>query len=334
MLSTNNKIKAIQIDVNGFCNAGCWYCPVSYLGNPKSSILDMPLDTLENILSQLNAGKSDFVDENLSLIFTAHYNEVLLYKNLKEMLELYKKYNFKINILSNGVALTKDKVDLLNEYKDIINEVLLNIPSANPELWASYVNMNKGLFKKVVDNVLYAKETLTGFAENYKLRIMVNGLNNKSILDNGGWVEILNNAPKLDLDINNGSLAKEVSDLTVLFPGITVFENYHLYDRAGHLEDLKIIGQSKAINKYLDSNNKKVVGCSGGLFVRDRTKDWLHINPNGDMFMCCDDFSFETIYENINNKTLKEIWLGQNRKDMIDKARETICKRCSAAIWE
>ena len=294
----------------------------------------MPLKTLENILSQLKDGKGDFVDSNLELIYTAHYNEVLLYKEFEEMLKLYEKYGFKINVLSNGVAFTKDKIDILNKYKNSINEILLNIPSADPEIWSKYVKMNSKLFNKMVDNILYARDTIVGFAEDQKINIMVNGLNDKSILDNGGWVEILSNAPQIDLDVNNGTLANEVNNLKLLFPGIMVFPNYHLYDRAGDLEDLNIISQSGAIKKYLNGDDKKVIGCSGGLPpARDRTSEWLHINPNGDMFMCCDDFSFETIYENINKTTLKDIWLGIKRQDMILKARNSICLRCSAAIW-
>ena len=330
----SNLIKAIQIDVNGLCNAGCWYCPVSYLGNPKSAVTNMPLATLESILIQLRDGKGDFVDKNLELIYTAHYNEVLLYKDFEEMLKLYQKYGFKINVLSNGVAFTKEKIDLLNKYKDTINEILLNIPSADPEIWSRYVKMNSKLFNKIVENVLYARDTITGFAENEKLLVMVNGLNQKSTLDSGGWVEVLPGAPKIDLDVDTGSLATEVLNLQALFPGIIVFPNHHLYDRAGDLEDLNVISQSGAIKKYLNDGSKKVIGCSGGLPpIRDRTSEWLHINPNGDMFMCCDDFSFETIYENMNEKSLKDIWIGQKRQDMISQARDSICVRCSAAVW-
>ena len=91
------KIKGVQLDVNGLCNAGCWFCPVRYEGNPKSAITDMPLDKLENILKQLSEGKGDFVDNDLNLIYTANYNEVILYKHFEEMFDLYRKYGFKIN---------------------------------------------------------------------------------------------------------------------------------------------------------------------------------------------------------------------------------------------
>ncbi|MEI6586645.1 MAG: radical SAM protein [Sediminibacterium sp.] len=321
-------IKAVQIDVNGLCNAKCWFCPVAYVGNPKEAIKDMSLSDLENILKQLQEGKGIFVDPSLNIVYTANYNEVLLYKNFEGMLDLYRKYNFKINILSNGIALTKSKVDLLVKNIDIINEVLLNIPSGNEQRWSEYTNMNQSLFKKVVANVNYAFKNL-----NTQFRIMVNGLDDRSITENGGWVDLLENTPKLNLSIEDGSLKAEILELQELFPGVNIFENYHLYDRAGHLEDLKILSQSKAINKYLSNPDLKVIGCNGGIGVRDRTREWIHINPNGDLFICCNDYDFKTIYGNTNKATLEDIWNSKNRLEMINKSYSDLCTRCSAAVW-
>ena len=46
-------IRGIQIDVNGLCNSACWFCPVSYKGNPKETINDMTIEELENIFIQI-----------------------------------------------------------------------------------------------------------------------------------------------------------------------------------------------------------------------------------------------------------------------------------------
>jgi pyruvate formate-lyase activating enzyme-like uncharacterized protein len=50
----NYKIRGIQIDVNGLCNAGCWFCPVSYAGNVKSTIRDMTIEELDDIFKQIS----------------------------------------------------------------------------------------------------------------------------------------------------------------------------------------------------------------------------------------------------------------------------------------
>lgn len=327
------KIGAVQIDVNGLCNAGCWFCPVSYEGNPKSAIRDMELGELDHILSQLHAGKGDFVDPNLTNIFTANYNEVLLYKNFEEMFDVYRKYGFTINILTNGTPLTKKKVDIIKKNIDVVGGILLNIPSGDKIRWSKYVNLNEKMFDKMVASVLYATEELKQLVEEDRFYLMVNGLNNNSLVENGGWLDILPGAPDLNLDVESGDLAQEVLLLKSLFPSIQVFPAHHLYDRAGHLADSGIIDQTSAINKYLAEEGKKVIGCNGGLGIRSRTNEWIHINPNGDFFICCADFDFKTVYGNSNKSTIKDIWLSKERTDMIEDSYSSMCTRCSAAIW-
>ena len=121
--------------------------------------------------------------------------------------------------------------------------------------------------------------------------------------------------------------------LKSIFPSIKVFPAHHLYDRAGHLADSGIIDQTSAINKYLSGEGKKVIGCNGGLGVRSRTNEWIHINPNGDLFICCADFDFKTVYGNSNDTKLKDIWLSKERLDMIEDSYSNMCTKCSAAIW-
>lgn len=328
-----HKIKAVQIDVNGFCNAGCWFCPVRYEGNPENQKRDMPLYELENILKQLKDGKGDFVDNSLYLIYTANYNEVLLYKHFEEMFDVYRKYDFKINILTNGVPLTKAKADIINKNKDIVGGILLNIPSSNKQTWSKYVNINEKMFDRVIENVKYLMSIMPDLIEEKRLFLMVNGVNNKSLTENGGWLDLLSNAPELDLDNENGDLAKEIEGFKKIFPGLNIIESYHLYDRAGHLATAGVLDQSNAIKKYLMPKGSKVIGCNGGIGIRSRTNEWIHITPLGHLFICCADYNFETVYGNINEKSLKEIWHSKERSDMVKKSYGDMCTKCSAAIW-
>ena len=327
-------IRGVQIDVNGLCNSGCWFCPVSYAGNPKQAINDMTIAELENIFIQLTEGKKSFVDPNLDLIYSANYNEVLLYKYFEEMLDLYRKYSFKTYILTNGIALKKSRVDIMLKYPDVIQGILLNIPAADEETWAQYVNKDKKLFNTVVKNVKYAQATLKNLTEkDWGFVLMVNGVDNRSLTKNGGWIDLLENSPELDLDENSGTLQKQINKFKELFPGLQITESYHLYDRAGHLEKYKIFTQSPAIEKNLKSKGSKVIGCNGGIGIRSRTNEWIHINPNGDLFICCADYDFETIYGNVNKTSLKEIWNSKDRLKMIENSYNNMCMKCSAAVW-
>jgi MoaA/NifB/PqqE/SkfB family radical SAM enzyme len=330
----NYIIRGVQIDVNGLCNSGCWFCPVSYAGNPKQAINDMTISELENIFKQLTEGKNEFVDPTLDLIYSANYNEVLLYKHFEEMLELYRKYKFKTYILTNGISLNKSRVNIMLKYPDVVQGILLNIPASDEETWSAYVNKDKKLFKTVIKNVRYAQEKLKHLVEkDWGLVLMVNGIDNRSLTDNGGWIDLLPNAPKLNLDEKDGTLKQQIEGFEKLLPGLQITESYHLYDRAAHLEKYQIFTQRPAIDKYLKTKNSKVIGCNGGIGVRSRTNEWVHINPNGDLFICCADYDFETIYGNINNTSLKEIWNSKDRSDMIKSSYADMCTKCSAAVW-
>jgi len=153
-------IKVLEIDPNGLCNAKCWYCPVAYGGNPQIGKKNMDIDLFINVLDQLDKGRGDFVDPNFDTIINAHYNEVLLYPNFKEMIEAYDKYNLKTILFSNGTTLSKDKIDFIKSYSHVVKHITLNIPSAFPEQWSKYTGFNIKMFDKLMDSLKYAEEEL------------------------------------------------------------------------------------------------------------------------------------------------------------------------------
>jgi radical SAM protein with 4Fe4S-binding SPASM domain len=323
----------LQIDPNGLCNSGCWFCPVSYKENPEVGRKDMPIEMFEDILIQLTKGKGDFVSDTFDFIYTAHYNEVLLYKYFEEMLALFRKYNFKTMILTNGTPLTKNKVDIIEKYQDVVYGICLNIPSSDPESWSRYVGMNEKIFDKVLGNISYAIEKLPNMYKQKQISVQINGVNNSSLFKNGGMIDLLDNSPEYNLDESNGDLIGHKENFERMFPGINAYIMPGLVDRAGHLDSLNVMTNINGINKKRDESNlKKVVGCLNGS-DGGRTESWLHINANGDVFICCNDYDFETIFGNINDKSIKEIWLGKERQDMIAKSYEDFCTTCSFAVW-
>ena len=322
------QIKVAQIDPNGLCNSGCWYCPVAYSPNPSIAKKDMSLNLLESILIQLKEGHGDFVSNDFDFIYTAHYNEVLLYKHFEEMLILFRKYGYKTMILSNGIPLTKDKVDIIKVYQDVVLGICLNIPAAEPVFWGKLTNMNPKIFDKIVNNINYATESLPLMFNNGSISIQVNGIEKESLYENGGSVSVLENSPVSMDRINHDYLEYQVNLFKTKFPGINAYKMSGLVDRAGHLDEFKALTNINYINNQ--SKNKKVVGCNN---MGSRTESWIHINANGDMFICCNDFDFKTIYGNVNNETISNIWKSKERSDMISKSYSDLCTTCSSAIW-
>ena len=317
-------LRNVNIDPNGLCNAKCWFCPVAYSGNPHKQKTNMPIDMMESILSQLDAGRNKWTAEKI-YNSPVHFNEVLLYPYFKEMLELHRKYNIFISIYTNGVNLTKDKTDLILEYRDVVDSVVLNVPALNPEQWSKFTGFNIKMFPKLLENLKYAEEKFYEVYSSEDFYIMANGVNENSLFKNDGWIDILENAPKYDMDIETGTLATIVNEMKNILPKTNVWGRNNLGDRTGILEELKVISNQSAVNK---KNSGKVIGC--GLNYPKR----LYVAANGDTYICAIDFNYEIVYGNVKDKPLEEIWLGEDRLKALQKSYGTVCTTCLHAIKE
>ena len=322
-----------QIDPNGLCNSGCWFCPVAYAPNPEVGRKNMPIETLESILKQLVEGKGTFVADTFDFIYTAHYNEVLLYKHFEEMLELFRKYGFKTIVLTNGTPLTPARTDIIKRYLDVVYGICFNTPSADAKRWSELVKMPEKMFDKLVANINYAMQELPDMVANKTMSVQINGMNSNSLSEYGGWLDALPNAPKLDMNPETGSLATEHKAFNELFPGLHAYQMPSLIDRAGHLDKHQVITNAKGIEKYSKGDKKRVIGCGNGIEVGGRPNGWIHVNANGDMFICCNDYDFETVFGNVNDKPIKDIWMSQEHLNMIEHSYKTICTTCAAAVW-
>ena len=253
-----------QIDPNGLCNVGCWFCPVRYAENPLAQRMNMPIETFENIIDQLMAGKGTFVADNFDFIYTAHYNEVLLYKHFPEMLEVLRKNKIRTIVLTNGTPLTKARTDLIKEYQDVVYGICFNIPASEPEEWAKATGKPVKMFDKLLEQVSYAVEQLPEMIEKNTLSIQVNGINKNSLVEYGGWIQQLVNAPEMDLDPTSGTLARMSNGWKEKFPNLNVYEMPYLVDRNGHLDTHQIITNKSAIESKEKKEKEKVVGCGNG----------------------------------------------------------------------
>jgi MoaA/NifB/PqqE/SkfB family radical SAM enzyme len=321
-------IKVLELDPNGLCNAKCWYCPVAYGGNPAIGKKNMPIEDIESILNQLEKGRGDFVDPNFRMVINAHYNEVLLYPHFKEMINLYRKYNLVTTLFSNGTPLTKENIDFIIEHQDVVVHITLNIPSAFSKQWSEYTGFNIKMFDKMIDNLMYAE------ARGMKFGIQVNGVQEESFFDNGGGIKLLSKAPHLNYDKDNGDVALTILKFKQMFPLSGVFSDIHLNDRSGKLEENNILSNKEMIKIQANNFNKKVTACAGGeSYGPSRAEDWLHINANGDVILCCHDYDFKTAYINIKDNTIKSIWTGEERKEMIKRSYDGFCRNCKYAVW-
>lgn len=311
-----HKIRNMQLDPNGFCNAGCWFCPVRYQGNVEDAKSNMPVDLLEKIFADIIQERDNggLVDPAFNGFYTSHYNEVLLYRHFEELLKIARKYKLIFMVLSNGTPLSPNKTDLLIEYKDVISGVCLNVPCFEAELWAKRVNLSANMFPRLIQNIRY-------FIDHHPMRlsIQVNGWDGKNT-----WLEKGQDFPE---DLQDDENEKQTNLAKQLFPEANVFQMPHLVDRAGSIAT--VITNKHAIDKY--HHGKQVVGCMNSAESGGRPVGWIHVNSVGECFLCCNDVEMEMKFGDFKTQSLRDFWGKEDHINTIINSYQGMCVNCASA---
>lgn len=332
------KIHQMQLDPYGVCNARCWFCPVKYKGNPDHGKEIMSPELLrkiiENLIEERNK-ENGLVSKSFGGFYTAHYNEILLYPHFEELLKICQEYKLCFMVLSNGIPLTPEKVDLLVKYRGVVNGICLNIPAFDPETWSKRSGINIKQFDKLISNIKYAMEKLPDMVKYKSFSIQVNGSTDYSFSNRGGWLDKGPEFPQdMDLNPHTGELVQQVQKAKDLFPGMQVFDVPSLIDRAGLLDH--VMTNKKAIKRNLQRGDetKKVIGCGNGREVGGRPVGWIHVNAAGKVFLCCNDYDMEVQFGDFKTQTLRDFWGTEYHQQKVQESYDTICRNCASALFE
>jgi hypothetical protein len=332
------KIQEMQLDPFGVCNAKCWFCPVKYRGNPTNGKEVMSVELLEKIIKNLidERDKEDgLVHKNFGGFYTAHYNEILLYPHFEELLQICQKYKLSFTVLSNGIPLTPEKINLIVKYKGVVNGICLNIPAFEPEIWSLRSGINIKQFDKLISNINYAMKTLPDMITNKSFSIQVNGITKYSFTGMGGWLDKGPDFPSdMNLDPIDGELMTQVKKAKELFDGVQISGVPYLVDRAGLLDNIMTNKGSITRNLQKGNKNKKVIGCGNNKEVGGRPFGWIHINAAGKVFLCCNDYDMEIQFGDFKTQELKDFWGNDEHIKKIEESYQTICGECVFSIFE
>lgn len=327
----SSKIQRIQIDPFGYCNAKCWFCPVKYIDQPENTRVHISIELIEKIFINMIEERNKpngLVHPSFDTFLTAHYNEVLLYKDFEKLLELGRKYKLKTFVLSNGVALSKQKVDLIKDYRDVVTHIGLNIPAFERKIWAKRSGFTEDHFDRLISNLRYASDHLDYLGNS--LQIHVNGVDRSHISFEDSQNSRLMGGDQFDhtmnLDPGMGEHQRQYQFAKMLFPKFNISKN-GLMDRAGYITNIM------SNQEWLRATTvgKKVVGCSNW---GDRITEWIHVNSLGETFLCCNDYNFDYKYGDFNKQTIREMWGSDQHIAMIERALDGICTKCVAAKFE
>lgn len=290
-----------QIDFNGKCNAKCWFCPVKYEDNPAEFQYQTTVSEMETILS--NIRNSQLFPQHVDFLYTCHYNEILLYKHFQQMVELFRKYRFKTMILSNGTPLKPSVLDYINNNKDVITGIHLNIPAIEKLEWAAKAGFNESVHEVLIRNLRYLNLHYPTAS------IQVNMTYEGSLKQSA-----TNDAQRI------------ISEFKTLFPNLNVQPNVYLSDRAGRLtKEHKVLFRDKKDPRIVNTCTHS--GDKGG-----RPFEWIHVNSKGDLFLCCDDYNMEYSFGNLLEQSFDDIWISEKHAQVIALAHKNICTGCDFAV--
>ena len=289
---------AFCIQTINACNASCIMCPLAQSAKKTPVVLSDKL--FKKIIREIS-------DEQLKFtyIYLFLQNEPLMDKDIFKRFRLIKKISngkIKTGLVTNGSFFTKEKIKELE--KSELDELIFSIDALTEE---TYKKVRQGLnFEDVINNI----ENIIN--SNYNGYLAVK------------FVVQIDNIAELE-DFKKYWLTKDIpvqiTDLRNRSGDLTSFDDIRLENKKGTFF-------GKVISIIL---SRMIKGCSTPLTT-------FNIMSNGDVILCCDDFSNKLILGNVNESSIKEIWNSKDYKkirEMLFKGEyEKIpaCRTCSKIV--
>lgn len=271
-----------QIQTINLCNASCKMCPISKMGNIKPEIMSDKL--FKKIIEEISREHLKFTS-----IYPYLQNEPLMDADIFNKLKLIKKFSdeqISTGLVTNGTLLTLEKIKELE--KSEVDIIIISLDAFTEE---TYNKIRQGLnFKKVMKNI---ENLIDSSYDNYL-------------------------AVKFVLQKDN------ISELNVFKnywkkKGVSVHISY-LSNRSGDLNtfnDLCLEKKDLPISIKAKSNFDMITtrGCHYPMIT-------FNILSNGDVILCCENYSKKIILGNVEHSSIKEIWNSkkyQNIRNLIYK---------------
>ena len=250
--------------------------------------------------------KSEFMDEEL---FDKFLSE-LKGQDLKRI----------IPYLNNEPFIQNDYIERVIKIKDIC-------PNAEIEISTNVSMLNEYKIKQLSEiGLTELRLSVFGYSDSIYKKMMP-GLNKETVFKNLEIIsrEFINSNTVVSIVmIDDGTIPEdEFINMKKLADSL----NFKL-ERWGFLDRCKNV-------TYKDNGifNSTTCGCE-----QNRPLERMHILSNGDVIVCCQDWSHTTIMGNIKENTIHDIWCSEKydqfRKSLYNAECETpeLCKKCKLAL--
>lgn len=286
----------IWVEPTNACNLLCKICPQSDGGFPTKGLMDVYL--INKIASELRT-----IDP---LIVTLHLSgEPLIHPHIGDLIKILKKETLNVTFSTNGVLLTKEKIDELIESG--LDDIRIDF-AADKKKFEEV--RQKAVWETVYKNILALLE-IKKERKLFKPRVLI-----------------------INIDITDDprEVERNLKDLKKLFNGYPAeILNLELHTWAGEFAE-------KAGNGSLYKRFSHTQAVQSHYFPCPHIFGSFVISWNGDVVPCCRDLKKDYIIGNIKDKTIMELWNSERlmslRKMQLSKRYKEIplCRACDQ-LW-
>ena len=294
----------VEIGLTNSCNHKCIFCALDFLESKGKFInREVMLKTLE----ELRKG-------GVKSVMFAGEGEAVLHPDICEFVEKAKESGMDISITTNGVPLTREKIErcLPN-----LSWIRFSVDSGSPENYSLVHGANSEDFNKVIDNI---RECIR--------------LKKERNLDVTIGVQFLVIPHNMGEVVKLAGILKEIGA-----------DNLQIKPYSHHPQSLNnLVVDAEGYNKIeeqlkgFNSDNFKIIfrkataeRIRGGIFYHEcyGLPFFVLIDAKGNVIPCNlfynnEEFTYGNLYEN----SFSEIWGGEKRKEVLRKLRERGCNDC------
>lgn len=293
-----DMLRSINLSLSLICNADCIYCPSNR--GKRSEQKMMPFDYVEKIINEtLSKNLKKYHD--IKKIEIGENGEAFLNNDLIKILRFIKSKlpYIKVSVSTNFSNLTKDKAEIILG-EELIDDFRCNIDgSAN----SNYFNVKRLELQNIRYNLINFLEIRKRLNSDAPITIQILTLHDYIYT-------IYNNFGFYPLKLRDHNLINVPDDF------LLVKEEYEKMLNPEKDKIIKPIIFGWAERQKIDT--KKVDYNKYSCPNLDRIKKEAFIAPDGTWYACCFDSNNELVLGNVIKKSIKEIFFGEKRRELIE----------------
>lgn len=290
------------------CNAKCFCCPYSWLGEDKEyRSQKMSHEKIKMLLNDFGSVLKQYrVEPWTALIQPWRYSDPLVCPDLEMIFELAEKNKVKVVLTTNGVSFTEKNCKIIQKYLHIIRQINISIIGFTAEEIKEWMGVS---WKVTRARLIKVKENYPEISKK-----MVIGIKHKT---------------QMIPERKRRKILKKIVKLTL---GKAKLKNQWMHNRMGAGE-----GVWTENKEFPVTETNFVQGCR---MVYGKILKKLEIMVDGTAVLCCDDATKLTNYGNVFEVGIEKVWQNLQKahkliydKEYTKEKQNLICNTCSRATF-